>query len=164
MAAEGPAPQRRGRRIAMSQAEVDEFLGAARTCRVATVGATGPHVSPLWFVWHGGAFWLSSLTRSQRWKDLMADPRIAVVVDAGEDYGELRGVELRGSVAVVGEVPRTGAEDVPELDAVETAFSHKYGGAGEVGYDGRHAWLRLEPTKIVSWDFRKLAALGQDSN
>jgi nitroimidazol reductase NimA-like FMN-containing flavoprotein (pyridoxamine 5'-phosphate oxidase superfamily) len=22
--------------------------------------------------------------------------------------------------------------------------------------DGRHAWLRLEPEKITSWDFRKL--------
>jgi hypothetical protein len=24
--------------------------------------------------------------------------------------------------------------------------------------DGRHAWLRLVPEKIVSWDFRKLPA------
>jgi Pyridoxamine 5'-phosphate oxidase len=148
----------------MSAAEVDEFLGAARTCRVATVGAAGPHVSPLWFVWREGALWLTSLTRSQRWRDLMVDPRVAVVVDAGEAYDELRGVELRGSVAVVGEVPRTGVEDVSELAAVESIFSHKYGGGGEVGYDGRHAWLRLEPTKIISWDFRKLAGLGQDAN
>jgi hypothetical protein len=28
-------------------------------------------------------------------------------------------------------------------------------------YDGRHAWLRITPAKIVSWDFRKLAALGR---
>ena len=26
-------------------------------------------------------------------------------------------------------------------------------------HDGRHAWLRLVPSKINSWDFRKLAAL-----
>jgi hypothetical protein len=26
-------------------------------------------------------------------------------------------------------------------------------------HDGRHAWLRVVPSKIVSWDFRKLAAL-----
>jgi hypothetical protein len=25
------------------------------------------------------------------------------------------------------------------------------------GYDGRHAWLRLRPAKIVTWDFRKLS-------
>jgi hypothetical protein len=25
-------------------------------------------------------------------------------------------------------------------------------------HDGRHAWLRVVPEKITSWDFRKLAA------
>ena len=26
-------------------------------------------------------------------------------------------------------------------------------------HDGRHAWLRITPLKMVSWDFRKLATL-----
>ncbi len=139
----------------MSDAERDRFLAAERTCRVATVGTEGPHVAPLWFVWHDGGLWLTSLNRSQRWTDLERDPRIAVVVDAGHDYVELRGVELRGRVEVVGEVPRTG-EPEPRLDPVERAFAEKYTGGSEFGYDGRHAWLVLRPEKIVSWDFRKL--------
>jgi len=139
----------------MSDAERDEFLGAERTCRVATVGTEGPHVAPLWFVWHERALWLTSLNRSQRWTDLERDPRIAVVVDAGHDYLELRGVELRGRVEVVGEVPRTG-EPEPRLEPIERAFAEKYTGGSEFGYDGRHAWLVLRPEKIVSWDFRKL--------
>lgn len=139
----------------MTPDEVDAFLAEQRTCRVATTGPDGPHVTPLWFVWHGGALWLTSLSRSQRWTDLMRDPRVAVVVDAGDEYDELRGVELRGKVEVVGEVPRTG-EPVPELDGPEQAFAVRYGG-GTVWYDGRHAWLRLVPEKITSWDFRKMA-------
>jgi nitroimidazol reductase NimA-like FMN-containing flavoprotein (pyridoxamine 5'-phosphate oxidase superfamily) len=148
--------QRRARAIAMSPEEVDAFLAEERTCRVATVGTNGPHVTPLWYVWHGGSIWLTSLYRSQRWTDLARDPRIAVVVDAGHDYGELRGVELRGRVEVVGEVPRTG-EPNPELEAVEQHFADRYTG-GVVERDGRHAWLRLVPEKVVSWDFRKLPA------
>lgn len=139
----------------MSDEELDQFLGAERTCRVATVGSEGPHVAPLWFVWHERALWLTSLNRSQRWTDLERDPRIAVVVDAGHDYAELRGVELRGRVEVVGEVPRTG-EPEPTLEPVERAFAEKYTGGSEFGYDGKHAWLVLHPEKIVSWDFRKL--------
>ena len=27
--------------------------------------------------------------------------------------------------------------------------------------DGHHGWLRLTPEKVVSWDFRKLAALAR---
>ena len=146
--------QRRARAIAMSPDEVDAFLAEQRTCRVATVGRNGPHATPLWFVWQDGALWLTSLSRSQRWTDLQNDPRVAVVVDAGEAYGELHGVELRGRVEVVGEVPRTG-EPVPDLDGPEQAFADRYTD-GAIVRDGRHAWLRLVPEKITSWDFRKL--------
>lgn len=154
-----PKQQRRARKIAMTPEEVTAFLDAERTCRVATNGANGPHATPLWYLWDGtddgGALWLTSLSRSQRWTDLERDPRIAAVVDAGHDYAELRGVELRGSVEVVGEVPRTG-EPHAELERVEQAFADRYTG-GHVVIDGRHAWLRLRPQKITSWDFRKLA-------
>jgi pyridoxamine 5'-phosphate oxidase-like protein len=143
----------------MTTAEVDAFLVGQRTCRVATVGTHGPHATALWYVWDGTSLWLTSIARSQRWADLENDPRIAVVVDAGEDYAELRGVELRGRVEVVGEVPRTG-EPVPELDGPEQAFADRYSG-GTIVRDGRHAWLRLTPEKVTSWDFRKLSAARQ---
>ena len=156
--------QRRGRAIAMTAAEVDEFLAAERTCRVATAGPDGrPHVAPLWFVWDGSSLWLSSLVRSQRWTDLMRDPRVAVVIDAGGPYTELRGVELSGSVVPVGQVPRDGGSDRsdPEVERAERLFADKYSGGVAVPPDGRHAWLRLTPDKLVSWDFRKLATLSR---
>ncbi|MEW1700268.1 pyridoxamine 5'-phosphate oxidase family protein [Streptomyces sp. NPDC093249] len=149
--------QRRGRRIMMTPAELDSFLAEQRTCRVATVSADGrPHVSALWFVWDGSSLWLYSLTRSRRWAELRADPRVAVVVDDGEEYGELRGVELSGRVEPVGEAPRTG-EPCPGLDAVESLFAAKNFGMEAMPHDGRHAWLRLTPEAVASWDFRKLA-------
>ncbi|MBN0047059.1 pyridoxamine 5'-phosphate oxidase family protein [Streptomyces actuosus] len=148
--------QRRGRKIMMTPGELDEFLAAQRTCRVATVSADGfPHVSALWFLWDGRALWLYSVVRSRRWTELRRDPRVAIVVDTGEEYHELRGVELSGTVEVVGEVPRTG-ELCAELDAVETLFARKNFGLDSLPHDGRHAWLRLVPEKVVSWDFRKL--------
>ncbi|MFD0419900.1 pyridoxamine 5'-phosphate oxidase family protein [Streptomyces sp. NPDC127108] len=151
--------QRRGRRIMMTPEELDAFLAAERTCRVATVSADGaPHVSALWFAWDGTSLWLYSVTRSKRWAELRRDPRVAVVVDAGEQYGELRGVELTGAAEVVGEVPRTG-EPCPELDLPERMFARKNFGMEEMVHDGRHAWLRLTPDAIASWDFRKLAQL-----
>jgi pyridoxamine 5'-phosphate oxidase-like protein len=148
-------PQKRGRRIAMSTDEVDAFLAAQRTCRVASIGPDGPHATPLWFHWDGTHFWLYSITRAQRWADLMKDPRIGIVVDAGDDYFGLHGVEISGTVEVVGEVPRTG-EPNDELGAVEMPFVKKNFGLDEMFYDGKHAWLRVTPTKIASWDFRKL--------
>ncbi|KOX26274.1 MULTISPECIES: pyridoxamine 5'-phosphate oxidase family protein [unclassified Streptomyces] len=152
------AAQRRGRRIMMTPAELDSHLARQRTCRVATVSPDGrPHVSALWFAWDGTSLWLYSLTRSRRWADLRADPRIAVVVDDGEEYGELRGAELSGTAVPVGEAPRTGGP-CPALDAAERLFAAKYFGLDEMPHDGRHAWLRLTPDAVASWDFRKITA------
>lgn len=148
--------QRRGRRIMMSGPELDAYLTGQRTCRVATVSPDGrPHVGALWFAWDGTSLWLYSLTRSRRWADLRRDPRIAVVVDDGEEYGELRGAELSGAAVTVGEAPRSG-EPCPELEPVEALFARKYFGIDAMPHDGHHAWLRLTPDAVVSWDFRKL--------
>ena len=147
--------QRRGRRIAMSEDERNEFLAVQRTCRVATLNGDGsPHLTPLWFVWDGASLWLTSLTRSQRWENLQRDGRVAVAVDDGDEFLELRGVELNGRATPVGEIPRTG-EDNAELEEPERLFAEKYAG-GRVQHDGRHAWVRITPDKIVSWDFRKI--------
>ncbi len=154
--------QRRGRAIAMTAAEVDEFLAAERTCRVATAGKDGrPHVVPLWFVWDGTSLWLSSVVRSQRWTDLMRDPRVAVVIDAGVEYTELRGVELSGEVVPVGDDTAHRPPPIPSSTTSEQLFADKYTGGVKVPPDGRHAWLRLTPEKLVSWDFRKLATLSR---
>ncbi|MFI1801411.1 pyridoxamine 5'-phosphate oxidase family protein [Streptomyces sp. NPDC020379] len=148
--------QRRGRRVMMTRAELDAFLAEQRTCRVATLGPQGhPHVTPLWFVWDGHALWLYSLVRSRRWAELRRDARMAVVVDDGEAYGELRGAELSGTAEFVGEAPRTGLP-CPELDAPEALFAAKHFDLPAMPHDGRHAWLRLVPKSLASWDFRKL--------
>jgi len=143
----------------MTAAERDDFLRSERTCRVATVSPSGePHVTPLWFIWEGGCLWLYSIVKSKRWANLTASPRVAVVVDAGVEFFELRGVELTGRVDAVGEQPRRG-EASDELLPVERAFAAKYTGAGGLAYDGRHAWLRLTPEREFSWDFRKIEGL-----
>jgi hypothetical protein len=155
--------QRRGRKIAMSPAELNEFLGSEYTCRVASVKGDGrPHVSPLWYAWDGTALWLNSIVASQRWADLEHNPNVSVVVDAGTAYFELRGAELSGAVEIVGEVPRVG-EPNDLLSNPERLFAAKYApgivddaGNPKMAYDKRHAWLRLVPTRVVSWDFRKV--------
>src|SRR5712691_6500959 len=147
--------QRRGRVIAMSTGEMDAFLGQERTCRLATLGSGGPHVSPVWFVWEAGALWVYSLTRSQRWADVQRDPRVAAVIDAGHHYAELHGVEIEGEAAMVGPVPRTpriprtGDADpqAPLLAGPERLMAGKYFESDQMIYDGRHAWLRITSRK-----------------
>jgi hypothetical protein len=71
-----PGEQRRGRSIAIGKAQLDAFLTKQRTCRVATAGQDGPHLTPLWYVWDGTALRLYSVVRSQRWADIGVPDKI----------------------------------------------------------------------------------------
>jgi hypothetical protein len=149
-------PQKRARKIAMSDEERDAHLAGLLVCRVGTIGADGgPHVSALWYVWDGATLWLYSIIKSQRWVNLQRDRRVSVVIDTGEEYFQLRGMEFIGEVEFIGEQPRVG-EPNPDLEEPERLFAQRYTGGTWLGYDQRHAWLRLRPRKQVSWDFRKL--------
>lgn len=150
------ARQRRARRIAMSDEERDTFLREQRVCRVATLDAANrPHVTPTWFVWDGEHIWLSSIVRAQRHANILRNPQVAIVVDAGEDYFQLHGVEFSGTAHPVGEQPRD-AEPNPQLEVIESAFAAKYLGGGDYASDGQHGWLRFDPQRQYTWDFRKL--------
>src|SRR5438105_1821534 len=46
----------------------------------------------------------------------------------------------------------------PDLAEPERRYARKYSGSDTFIADGRHAWLRITPEKLVSWDFRKLNA------
>jgi hypothetical protein len=145
-------------RIAMTDTERDQYLACQRTCRMATISSSGaPHLSALYFVWSDAVLWVASLVRSARWSDVARDSRVSVLVDSGSRYSELRGVEIKGTAAAVGETPRVG-EPHPQLDRVELMLAAKYE-EGMSPYDGRHAWLSVTPETIVSWDFRKLASM-----
>jgi hypothetical protein len=55
---------------------------------------------------------------------------------------------------IVGEVPRIGKPDA-RLEEPERFYARKYDGTDVMHHTGNHAWLRLIPDEITSWDFRK---------
>ena len=131
--------------------ELERYLGAQRTVRVATADADGtPHVIPLWFVWLDGVMFLNSTAGNVTVDNMLRSGRAAAVVDDGETYDVLRGVVVTGRVEE--------ADDDPRLPDVERTWSEKYLGGNEPPYrkwKGR-MWLRLVPDRTASWDFRKI--------
>jgi len=70
--------------------------------RVATVGADGlPHVVPLWFVWEPEAVYVSVRGSSRTVANVRSDPHVALVLDAGQAWVELAGVELQGTAQLL---------------------------------------------------------------
>ena len=49
---------------------------------------------PLWYTVRDGDLWAWTFAKSQKIKNLERDPRCTVLIEAGEEYQELRGVQI----------------------------------------------------------------------
>jgi len=69
----------------MSADEIDALLSIAVPAHLATIDHDGfPHVTPLWFIWADGAFYLTSIFDRPHLRRLAANPRAAICVDVEE--------------------------------------------------------------------------------
>ncbi len=150
-------PSRR-EQIQMTPEEVAAFLDGRHTMNVATLGPTGhPHLVAMWYAMLDGkpAFW--TFTKSQKILNLRRDPRITALVEDGETYATLRGVELVGSARIV--------EDWDGIMRIALATAEKYNGPEAVGEQARpfleamaakRVGVVIDVDKVVSWDHTKL--------
>jgi PPOX class probable F420-dependent enzyme len=144
-------------RAAMTPDEASALLAAARKMQLATINRDGtPHLVTMFYVLREGriAFW--TYRTSQKARNLARDARLSCLVEAGEEYFELRGVQVNGvahriddpaGVAAIGRLVAERLIGVP-ADAVD-------------GYVATAALKRVayvvEPLHVASWDHRKLA-------
>lgn len=147
--------------IRMSDAELTAYLQEQRVVTVGTIGANGrPHLVPLWYVPHGHTLEAWTYAKSTKVPNLDRDPRATLLVESGDTYDQLRGAMLECDVAVIrdpDEVARIGFDltlryaDGPLDDAAHDAVK-----AFTAQQAAKRVGLRATPTRIVTWDHRKL--------
>jgi PPOX class probable F420-dependent enzyme len=150
------------RAIALSDAEVADFVAAGRTLVLATLGPDGaPDPVPMWYVVDkAGAVLMRTYRKSQKVVNLRRDPRVAALIESGERYAELRGVQLSGSIELV--------EDDDLIADVMVALLQKYEGladehvvaarAAALQRAPKQVAMRLHVDSVASWDHRKLSS------
>ena len=142
----------------MSDAEVLAFLDAQRTVTCATNGRDGfPHLMPLWYVVRNGELWAWTYAASQKVRNLERDPRATLQVEAGEEYGLLRGVML--------ECDATIHRDVADVAPLGVEIMGRYAGDADGGPEveavvarqaAKRVGLQFVERSRLSWDHRKL--------
>jgi hypothetical protein len=90
---------------------------------------------------------MNTLRRSRRTKDLDRGSPASVVIDAGDEYGELCGVTMYGTF-----------RDATNLEELGKLFGEKYWNGMDIPPVKSHKWVVMKPDKIVSWDFKKIPA------
>jgi nitroimidazol reductase NimA-like FMN-containing flavoprotein (pyridoxamine 5'-phosphate oxidase superfamily) len=148
-------PSRRSA-ITMSDEEVTAYLEEQRVLNVATIGPTGhPHVVAMWYVVLDGkpAFW--TFGKSQKVMNIRRDPKLTGLVESGDAYNELRGVELVGTARLI--------EDYESIRDLGIRVSTKYSGPPSdtaMPFIEKQAQKRIgvviDVDSVVSWDHTKL--------
>ncbi|MFL5868322.1 MAG: pyridoxamine 5'-phosphate oxidase family protein [Thermoleophilaceae bacterium] len=147
-------PSRRDQ-ITMTDEEVEAFLAEQMVMQCATIGPSGrPHMVALWYVPDGIDLRSWTYAKSQKAKNLERDPRATIGVEDGVQYHELRGVMFECDVRVERETEKVAEYGLGLVDRYA-------GGAAEAKEAFREqarkrVGLHFVPTRVVSWDHRKL--------
>ena len=144
--------------IRMTDEEVDAFLRGRNTMNIATHGPDGRiHLVAMWYGFVDGKPAFETYAKSQKVLNLQRNPQLTALVETGEEYDQLKGVELVGEGRitddpdVVMECARSvvdryfGVERAEDLDAVAAGLAQK------------RVAIIIETDKVVSWDHTKLA-------
>ncbi len=136
--------------------EIRRLLDGRHFAVLATINPDGgPQTSAMWIGRDGDDVLFSTVAGRRKHRNLERDPRATVGIEDGVEYQELRGAMLE----CAGEVERD-TERVAEYGA---ALVDRYaGGSPEMKEFFRkqapkRVGLRFTPTRIVSWDHRKMA-------
>jgi PPOX class probable F420-dependent enzyme len=144
----------RRQQIQLTPDEQAAFFRERKKAALATIDKDGfPHVVAMNYFARDGAFYMTSYGKAQKVVNVRRNPKVALMMEAGDAYAELRGVMIRGHCEIL---------DDPE--AVKAAFASRAAAQsnpspvqpGAVASVPKRVVLRIIPQKVVSWDHRKL--------
>jgi PPOX class probable F420-dependent enzyme len=144
----------RRQQIQLTPDEQAVFFREQRKAALATLDQEGfPHVVAMNYFAKDGAFYMTSYAKAQKVVNIRRNPKVALMIEAGDAYAELRGVMVRGR-----------CEIIEGADAVRAAFAgmaeargatpSRPTGAGDSA--PKRVVLKITPEKISSWDHSKL--------
>jgi PPOX class probable F420-dependent enzyme len=140
--------------ISLSPDEQAAFLRENRKAALATLDKDGfPHLVAMTFYEKDGAYWMTSYGKAQKVINIRRNPKVGLMIESGEAYGELRGVMVRGTCELI---------EGPE--AVEAVFAEmalrrdpsEPRPARSAAVATKRIVLKVVPHKIFTWDHRKL--------
>ncbi|MFD0658357.1 pyridoxamine 5'-phosphate oxidase family protein [Thermocatellispora tengchongensis] len=79
-------------RIAMSPAEVEAVVAESRKLQLGTINPDGtPHMVTMFYGTRDGKITFWTYAKAQKARNIARDPRVTCLIEAGDEYAELRG-------------------------------------------------------------------------
>jgi PPOX class probable F420-dependent enzyme len=145
--------QPRRRRIQLTASEQAAFFNDHRKCTLATLDSDGyPHLVAMNYGVKDGTFYMTSYGKAQKVLNILRNPKVALMVEAGASYGELQGVMVRGICDIV-----EGEDAVRDAWAIISREGSTPRRRETNDSAPKRVVLKVTPLRIASWDHTKLA-------
>ena len=136
----------------LDPAEIEALLALDVPAQLATLDRDGfPHVTPLWFLWIDGAFYMTSIADRPHLRRIAGNPRVGVLVDT-EDSERDDGQRPNRQARAIGD-----AELLPDSGGQwRSRITEKYlrgpGAAASVASRAadERVVMRLRPVRVVA--------------
>lgn len=142
--------------IKMTADEVDAFLEERRPMTMCTLNHDETiHAVAMWYGFLEGCIAIETKAKSQKAQNLRRKPQMTALFEAGDQYDQLRGVELVGRAEIVEEPDRL-------LQLGKSVFSRYYAPYTDEMLPfvetmlAKRIVVKLHVERTVSWDHRKL--------
>jgi PPOX class probable F420-dependent enzyme len=151
-------PSRRDE-IKLTEAEQAELLDEERIVIVSSIGPRGwPHSMPMWFTVRESEIWIWTFAKSQKVRNLERDPRATLLIEAGTEYTELRGIQIEAEAELIRNTPAV-AEFGKELTVRYAEGIDSIEGDAAAALEAQAAKrvaIRFIAKRTATWDHRKL--------
>ncbi len=146
----------RRNQIDMTPEELTAYLDEARNMALCTVGKDGyPHVVAMSYMAKDGIIYMSSFKKAQKVLNAKRNKKVAVMVESGLAYSDLKGVLIRGDCEVI-EDPEDVWQIMKEVRDFQGTTVSPSEDAVLKERAKKRAVLKITPVKTSSWDHTKL--------
>jgi hypothetical protein len=146
-------------RITLTPEEQLELLDEERVVIATTNGPRGwPHSMPLWYTVRDGEIWAWTFAKSQKVRNLERDNRCTLLIETGEEYSELRGIQIEAEAEIIRDFDRV-LDFAKELTLRYAPGIESVDGDAAAGLEAqvpKRVALHFHPVRTATWDHRKL--------
>src|SRR4051794_22725053 len=142
--------------IKMTPEEVDAFIRERHSMTMSTISPDGSiHMVAMWYGFLEGAVAFETKAKSQKVQNLRRNPTITCMVEDGDSYNELRGVQIVGTAEIFDERDRMLEMGVSLFERHVGPYTDEMLPAVEMMLNKR-VGIKVNPVRIASWDHSKL--------
>jgi len=150
----------RREKIQLTEEEISAFIRSSKTMILVSNGRKGfPHPMPMWFaVDEDDQILMTTFRKSQKVLNIKKDPKVALLVEAGVAYQELKSVLILAEAEIIDQ-PEYTAEVMSKISIFRgdaAADQEDLVLQGSKRAAPKRVVIRFKPVSVVSWNHAKL--------